>query len=277
MAGRHRIPREPYDDRRGYPSEGHIVRGPPVVRPHPALLEDELEMRHADIRRLMGDNHRLLDDRMVLERELGAAKEELHRMNIVIRDIRAEHDMHTRELIDKGLKFEAELRAFEPLKNEASQLRVEVQKLNKIKKDITAQVQSLNKEIAKLQSDNQQIPLLMEEIDGLRRELMHARGAIEYEKKANFQLMEQRKGMDDNMVSMARELEKLRSELASADARPWAAGGSYGSKFSSLEGGFPASYGEGYGARLGAAEKGPLYGAGSASWGGLEKSRMNRH
>ncbi|KAL6335234.1 hypothetical protein AAG906_029467 [Vitis piasezkii] len=52
--------------------------------------------------------------------------------------------------------------------------------------------------------------------------------------------------------------------------------GSYGMKFGSPDGGFPAPYGDGYGAHLGAADKGPFYGSGSASWGGLEKPRATR-
>lgn len=33
--------------------------------------------------------------------------------------------------------------------------------------------------------------------------------------------------MEKNLVSMAREVEKLRAELASIDGRPWAAGKTY--------------------------------------------------
>lgn len=36
--------------------------------------------------------------------------------------------------------------------------------------------------------------------------------------------MEQRQTMEKNLVSMAREVEKLRAELANADSRPWGAG-----------------------------------------------------
>lgn len=39
------------------------------------------------------------------------------------------------------------------------------------------------------------------------------RTAYEYEKKANTEQMEQRQAMEKNLVSMARELEKLRTEL----------------------------------------------------------------
>ncbi|KAM7480543.1 hypothetical protein LguiA_028756 [Lonicera macranthoides] len=278
MAGRNRIPREAFDNRRGYIPEGPPVRGPLArpMPPHPAMLEEELEMQHHEIRRLLGENRRLVEDRIALQRELGVAKEELHRMNLAIGDIRAEQEMHSRELIERGLKLEADLRATEPLRNEATQLRVEVQRLNSIRQDLSGQVQTLTKDIAKLQADNKQIPLLRADVDGLHQELMRARTAIDYEKKGNIELMEQRQAMEKNLVSMAREVEKLRAELSNTDVRPWGAGGSYGRNFSSPEGKFPIPYGDGYGAHLGSADKGPMYGSGSAPWGGLEKSRMNR-
>lgn len=50
------------------------------------------------------------------------------------------------------------------------------------------------------------------------------RGAIDYEKKEKFELIEQRQIMEKNMVSMAREVEKLRAELAIVDSRPWGFG-----------------------------------------------------
>lgn len=277
MAGRNRTHRDAFDNRRGYPPEP-LVRGP-VPRPlppGPTMLEEELEMQHVEIRRLFADNRRLVEDRMALQRELGATKEELHRINLAIGDIRAEQEMHSRELIERGLKLEADLRATEPLKNESVQLRAEVKKLNTVRQDLAAQVQKLTKDLVKFQADNQQIPLMRAEIDGLQQELIHARTAIDYEKKANIELMEQRQAMEKNLVSMAREVEKLRAERANADGRPWAAGGAYGMKFGSPEAGFSATYGDGYGVHLGSADKGPMYGPGSASWGGFDKHRMTR-
>lgn len=176
MAGRNRIPREAFDNRRGFPAEGHIARGPmPRPTPHPALLEEELEIQHLEIRRLLGENRRLVEDRIALQRESAAAKEELYRMNLAIGDMQAEHEIRSRELIERGLKLEGDLRATEPLKNEAKQLHVEVQKLNIIKQDLTGQVQSLTKDRAKLQADSQQIPHFRAEIDGLHQELLRAR------------------------------------------------------------------------------------------------------
>lgn len=177
MAGRNRIPHEAFGHRRGYPPEEHIPRAPlarPIL-PHPALLEEELEIRHVELRRLLGENRRLVEDRIGLERELTAAREELRRMNLGITDIRTEQELQSRELFDRVLKLEADLRATEPLKIEAAKLRDEIQRLNAIRKDMTGQVQALSQDLVKLRADNQQIPILRTEIDGLHQELLRAR------------------------------------------------------------------------------------------------------
>ncbi|KAJ4835855.1 hypothetical protein Tsubulata_030112 [Turnera subulata] len=281
MAGRNRVHRDSYNDRRGFQPDRPYMRGPPMPQAapppphhhhhhHPALLEEELEMQHAEIRRLVTDNRRLIDDRMALQQELGADKEELRRLNLLIADIRAEHEMRSRELVEKAMKLEADLRAAEPFKNEAVQLRAEVQKLNGVKQELVGQVQTLKQDVSRLQGEIKQIPHLKTEVDGLRQELMHARAAIDYEKKSNIELVEQRQGMEKNLLSMAREVEKLRAEL---DSRSWGPGGAYGMKFGVPEGGYPAPYGDGYGVHMGAADKGPMYGPGPASW---EKPRMPR-
>lgn len=53
---------------------------------------------------------------------------------------------------------------------------------------------------------------------------LFSRTIVDYEKKANMEFMEQRQSMEKNMVSMAREVEKLRAELASIDGRHWGPG-----------------------------------------------------
>ncbi|CAH9076866.1 unnamed protein product [Cuscuta europaea] len=278
MAGRNRSHREGFERHRSHIVGGHLVRSPPrrPLPPHPAVLEEELEIQHVEIRRLLGENRRLVEDRVALQQELGAAKDDLHRLNRAIADIQAEHELRSREIIDRGLKLEAELRAFDSLKYDAKQLRTEVHRLNNIKKDLDEQVETLTKDISKLRADNQQIPILRVEVDGLSQELFHARSALDYEKTVKMELLEEREGMEKNMASMAQEVEKLRSELANSEGRSWAAGGSYAMNFSTSDRNFHEPYGEGYGVHLGASNKGHLYGADSASRGGPEKSRTSR-
>lgn len=177
MAGRNRVPHEVFGHRRGYPPEEHLPRGPLArpIPPHPALLEEELEMRHVELRRLLVENRRLLEDRITLERELNSAREEFRRMNLGINDMRAEQDHQSRELLERVMKLDAELRSTEPLKLEAAKLRNEVHRLNAMRQDLTGQVQALSKDLAKLRAENQQIPVLRSEIDGLHQELVRAR------------------------------------------------------------------------------------------------------
>ena len=49
--------------------------------------------------------------------------------------------------------------------------------------------------------------------------LMDGRNAFEYEKNANAELLEQRTAMEKNLVSMAREVEKLRAELTNSEKK----------------------------------------------------------
>ncbi|XP_019702180.1 protein FLX-like 3 isoform X1 [Elaeis guineensis] len=277
MAGRGRAPRNINDGRRGYPAmpEGPFVRGPVPRPPHPALYE-ELEMQRNEIRRLLANHHGLAEERAAMQQELMAAKEEIHRMNMVMADIRADKEVHCRELIEKGLKLEADLRATEPLRNELVQLRAEIQKLNVLRQDLVGQVQTLQQELTRAKSDNKQIPVLKSEIDGLSQELMRARSAFEYEKKGNLDLMEQRQIMEKNLVSMAREIEKLRADLASIDGRPWGAGGAYGMNVGSPDGPFPSSFGDNYNRHSEVAGKAPMYGGGSGPRGAFDKSRPGR-
>ncbi|CAA7388996.1 unnamed protein product [Spirodela intermedia] len=281
MAGRGRMPsRHAFHDggrRAAYPDvhDGNpFPRGgpPPPRPPPPAVYEEEIEFQMGEIRRLVGDNRRLVDNCAGLQRELAMAKDEIHRLNIFIGDIRADKDAQIRDLIEKGMKVEADLRAAEPLRNEVAQLRADLQKLKSLRQE---QVQGLTQELSRSQADAKQAHALKGEIDGLRQELMRVRTALEYEKKGNAELVDQRQAMEKNLVSMARELEKLRAELASGEPRNWGAGGAYGVKLNSPEGGFPP-FGDGYGLHSGAADKGPLYGMGQGSWGGYEKPRLPR-
>lgn len=265
MSGRKRY--QPYDNH-----HGHSLRGP--MPRHPAMLEEELEIQHHEIRRLLGENRRLVEDRIALQQELGDAREELRRMNIAISDIQRDNEIHSRQLIENSLKLEADVRALEPLKKEAAQLHKEVERLNALRLELSGQIKILKKEVGKLQDDNKHLPILREEHDGLHQELMHARAAIDYEKKGSIELMEQRQAMEKNLVSMAREVEKLRAELTNTNVGPWGAGGSYGMRFDTSDGRFPPPYGDGYGVHMGAGDKGPLYGSSSASR--VEKSRTQR-
>lgn len=268
MAGRNRMPRYPmvngpHGFRQGPPPPLPRAHGPMPLHP----IEEDLAMQHDEIRRLLATNRLLIDENVAIKREISAAKEELHILSQAIPKVRADKEHEARKLIQDGLKLEAKLRALEPLKAEVLQLQSEAQKLESLKQEMAAKVQNLSQDLKHLQSENQQLPTLKAEIDGLREELIRARTAYEYEKKANAELMEQRQVMEKNLVSMARELEKLRTELEKRARGPGA--GAYGIMNGSPDMSYPGVFGDRYGTEKGRYGTGP--------WASYEHHGLPRH
>ena len=58
------------------------------------------------------------------------AKDEIHIFGQIISKLRANREVHAKELIERGMKLEADLCAAEPLRIEVIQLRANAQKLN---------------------------------------------------------------------------------------------------------------------------------------------------
>ncbi|RLM98225.1 protein FLX-like 3 [Panicum miliaceum] len=262
------------DDRRAHPDihEGPRMRGAP--HPHPAVLEEELELQEHELRRLLAHNRALAEERADLNRELQAGKDEVRHLNVIISDITAEKEAYINKLVDKKRKLEAELRANEHLRDEVVQLRGEIEKLIAARKELSAEAASLMEDLTRERSVKHQLPMLKAELEGLQQELIHARTACELEQKGNFELVEQRKAMEKNMFSMAQEIEQMRAELAKCEVRPWGTGGTYGMQMGSPEVTFTKSYEDGYNIHAGVSEKGPLHPPESSSWGTYDKNRL---
>ncbi|XP_057963432.1 protein FLX-like 3 [Malania oleifera] len=257
MAGRNRLPHHA-DGLRGFRDGPRPVlnRGPGPLPLHPAAMEEEIELRHRELQRIVAENRHVIEDNTILERELAAAKEEIHRLGQVIPKLRADKDAQARELIERGLKLEAELRAAEPLRAEVVQLRAEVMKLNTLRQDLSGQVQGLTQDITRMKAENQQFMALRTDVEGMHKEVAEARRAYEYEKKANEEQMEQKQAMEKNLISMAREIEKLRAEQLNTERRARGFGGSYGMLNGSPEMRYPsAGFADGYGGAWGPYDK----------------------
>ncbi|CAL4911249.1 unnamed protein product [Urochloa decumbens] len=262
------------DDRRAYPDihEGPRMRGAP--RPHPAVLEEELELQEVELRRLLAHNRALAAERAELNRALQAGKDEVRHLNAIISNISAEKEACISKLVDKKRKLEAELRANEHLRDDIVQLRGEIENLIAARKELSAEAASLMEDLTREKSVKHQLPMLQEELDGMQQELIHVRNACELERKGNFELVEQRKAMEKNMISMAQEVEQMRAELAKFEVRPWGTGGTYGMQMGSPEVAFTKPYEDSYSTHVGVSEKGPLHHPESSSWGTYDKNRL---
>lgn len=268
--------------------EAQFGMGPRQLPPHPAIIEERLAAQHQDIQGLLVDNQRLAATHVALKQELEAAQHELQQTDRFARNFLMEKDMQMRELYEKSAKMEHDLHGVEAMRAELMQLHADINELTSTRQKLTSQVQGMTQDLARATADLQQVPGLKSEIDGLRQELQHARAAIEHEKKGHAENYEHGQVMEKNLLSMARELEKLRAEMANAEKRARAAAAvavanqnpGYNPNYVNTEANysgnpFPASYSmnplqpgaEGY----------PQYGPGPGSWGSYDMQRAQGH
>ncbi|KAH7414918.1 hypothetical protein KP509_14G017900 [Ceratopteris richardii] len=213
-----------------------------------ALLEQRVLAQHDEIQKLLSENQRLAAMHVTLRQELAVTQQDLARVQQAFTALQAEKEQQTRLYNEKLLKLEADARATEPLRVELENAKAGAHKLLALRTDLTAQVNQLTQDLQKARNDTHQISTMKVEMEALRDEIQRARAAFEYEKKANAELLEQRGVMEKNLVSMARDMEKLRAELTNSDMK--ARVGSYGGgSYGLADSGYPpaASYGDAYG------------------------------
>ncbi|MCO5549258.1 hypothetical protein L7F22_002725 [Adiantum nelumboides] len=255
---------------------GAVLVGP-GGRPHMpsaemtvALLEQKVLTQHQEIQKLLSENQRLAAMHVALRQELAVTQQDVQRVQQVF----IEKEQQTRVLTEKVVKLEAEARSTEPLKTELENAKAGAHKLLALRTELSNQVNQLTQDLQKARNDAQAASTTKGEMEALRDEIQRARAAFEYEKKANAELLEQRGVMEKNLVSMAREMEKLRAELTNADMK--ARVGSYGGgSYGVSESGYPsaASYGDAYGlSQMRGASDSSILGSG-AGWGAYDMQR----
>ncbi|WOK93232.1 protein FLX-like 4 [Canna indica] len=87
------------------------------------------------------------------------------------------------------------------------------------RRELNAEIQLVTEEVEKTSSESKKFSDLHSELDGLRQEHQNLRSTFEYEKGLNIELVERMRGMETNLMSMAREVERLRTEVTAAEHR----------------------------------------------------------
>ncbi|KAH7543959.1 hypothetical protein JRO89_XS15G0071800 [Xanthoceras sorbifolium] len=260
-----------------------VSRGLP---PHPAIIEERLAAQHQDIQGLLADNQRLAATHVALKQELEAAQHEIQRMVHFADSLRADKDVQMREMYEKSVRLEVDLRGVEAMRGELLKVQADIKELTALRQELTGQVQVMSQDLARLSADLQQAPALKAEIENMKQELQRARAAIEYEKKGYAENYEHGQVMEKKLISMAREMEKLRAEIANSEKRARAAAAvgnpvaSYNASYGTPEAGYngnpyPANYGMNPG--QGGTETYPHYGPGPGSWGAYDMQRAQGH
>ncbi|RZB69863.1 protein FLX-like 1 [Glycine soja] len=182
-------------------------------------LEERVEARHREIQALLSDNQRLAGIHVALKQDLAATQEELRRLSATAAEVKAERDAEVREIYEKSLKVDAEVRAVAAMSSELDRVRADVLELVAERKELAAQLHAVESELAKARAEAQFVPAIKADIEAMRHEIQRGRNAIEFEKKTHARNLEHRRAMDNNMIIMDREVEKLRADLANAEKR----------------------------------------------------------
>lgn len=239
----HPHPPRPIDDNRELPQfRNHHPQH------HHSIIEDRIASQNQDVQGLLADNQRLAATHVALKQELEVAQHELQRMMHYIDSLRAEEDIMMREMYDKSRRCEVELHQVEALRADVQKVRADIKELTSSRQELTSQVHLMTQDLGRLTAELQQIPTLTAEIENTKQELQRARfelvllrfclcscfelmwfllfcrAAIDYEKKGYAENYEHGKVMEQKLVAMARELEKLRAEIANSESRAHATG-----------------------------------------------------
>ncbi|KAG2305610.1 hypothetical protein Bca52824_025358 [Brassica carinata] len=216
------VPPHPHPSRSLEDTREPQFRGHP--QHHPIIIEDRIAAQNQDVQGLLADNQKLAATHVALKQELEVAQHELQRMVHYIDSLRAEEDIMTREMYDKSMRCEAELRQVDAMRAEVQKVRADIKELTSSRQELTSQVHLMTQDLGRLTAELQQVPTLTAEIENTKQELQRARAAIDYEKKGYAENYEHGKVMEQKLVAMARELEKLRAEIANSESRAHATG-----------------------------------------------------
>lgn len=196
MAGRNHLPppnalnnrevsltRAPYPSHRNHPTliekDSLRHRAGPILAPaglhRPDVVEERIIAQHREIQTLLGDNQRLAATHVALKQELAAAQQEISRLSATAASVKAERDAQVREVYERSLKMETEVRSIDALNEELAQVRADVQKLSASREELAVQLQKINTDLAASRSESKEVEAIKDEIENMRQELQKGR------------------------------------------------------------------------------------------------------
>ncbi|KAG8064760.1 hypothetical protein GUJ93_ZPchr0004g40356 [Zizania palustris] len=187
------------------------------------ILENKLAAHTAEAEKLIRENQRLASSHVVLRQDIVDIEKEMQMIRAHLGDVQAETDMQIRDLVQRMRLMEADIQAGDAVKNELHQVHMEAKRLIAERQMLTVEIDKVTKELHKLSGDNKNLPELLTELDGLQKEHQSLRCAFEYEKTTNIKQVEQMRTMEMNLITMTKEADKLRTEVANAEKRAQAA------------------------------------------------------
>ncbi|KAF8715088.1 hypothetical protein HU200_027640 [Digitaria exilis] len=188
------------------------------------MLESKLAMQTAEVEKLIRENQRLATSHVVLRQDIVDTEKEMQLIRTHLGEVQAETDVQLRDLLETIRLMEADIQSGDAVQRELHQVRMEAKRLSAERQMLTHEIDNANKEIQKLSAgDNKSLPELLAELDGLRKEHHGLRTQFEFEKNTNIKQVEQMRTMEMNLITMTKQAEKLRADVANAERRAQAA------------------------------------------------------
>ncbi|WMV45903.1 hypothetical protein MTR67_039288 [Solanum verrucosum] len=223
------------DSRRRFPPP----EAQPQPRIHPSdLIDDREAAQQREIEKLLQKNRSLAGAHVSLNQELSAVQHELRLLSSTAATVKTERDAEVREVYDEARKKESDVRILDELRVELARVRSDIQNLVDDRIELTAKLQNMEKDLVKVGSELQQLPVIKAEIESMHKEVQRgrqsyyvlvpelvgrSRAAINYEKKMHTSNLEYSQAMEKHKITLASEIEKLHAELANAEKRARAA------------------------------------------------------
>lgn len=189
---------------------------------HQHHLEDRIVIQHREIQSLLHDNQRLAANHLALKQDLSLAQQELRHLTAAANNVKAERDAEVREVYERSLKMNAEVRAINAMRAELANVHCDVEKLTLDRQELNEQLQVFKSKLVKAKEEVKKLPEIKSAIEMVQKEVEKGRAAIETEKKTRASNLKQRQILEKNMIFVSQELERLREELANGDKRPMA-------------------------------------------------------
>ncbi|KAM0927997.1 hypothetical protein ACQ4PT_002203 [Festuca glaucescens] len=263
LLGRAPQHQHPGADHRDEPPHGALLpipRGGPAPHPAVAALEERIIARDHDIQDLLVDNQRFAATHVALQQQLISAQHELRAVSLAGNKARCEREDEVCAIAEQAARIEVEARTIAGARAEVEQVHADVRVLAGARTELMDRLRVLREQIGRAQSESAKAENVRAQIETMRREIQKGRAAVEFEKKAHADNLQQSKAMEKNMIAVASEIEKLRGDLVNAEKRstavttaPAVANPGYAAPYGSTE----ATYGNAeaaYAATYGSAE-----------------------
>ncbi|KAL8465436.1 hypothetical protein ACS0TY_034807 [Phlomoides rotata] len=189
----------------------------PVERLPPSeLFEEKWACQEAELEQLRRDNHKLAAGQLAMRQEHAAAIGERDKMREHGQSICSEGDIEVHILLDKIANQEADIRAKENIKRVLQEAHIEARRIKKCKLELSAKVEQATKELECSHENLKRLPEMRATLDSLKEEYWRLRKTFEYERGRNLEKVEQLKILENNLIEIADEVERSRTEVSNA-------------------------------------------------------------